>query len=219
MVVRFQDQNGNGLVDPEDYYLDFEISTEDQYFAVYQHLPNEGWTTLDERQDPNIKVNEINNLRAYAYNDGGTIELYLNGNLVETLTVQPDSAYGTVGLVTGFAGMQAGFDNFNITLPPPAVDITGVYDIAGTNPDGSSYTGQATIVASNNGFDILWEYGNGSQTGTGRLSDRLFSARFTTPGSDVTGSATYFLEDNGSLSGSWRNDGESDYGTEILTPQ
>jgi hypothetical protein len=217
MVVRFQDQNGNGLVDPEDYYLDFEISTADQYFAVYQHLPGEGWSTLDERQDPNIKVDEINTLRAYAYDGGTKIDLYLNGNLVENVSVNPDSVYGTIGLVTGFAGMQAGFDNFSITLPPPAADISGQYDIQGTNPDGSTYTGQATIALSANGFDIVWAYGNGEQVGSGRLSDRLFSTRFYTQGSEVKGSATYFLEDDGSLTGKWRIDGETDFGSETLT--
>lgn len=219
LVLRFQDVNGNGLVDPEDYYLDYEISTADQSFYVYQHLPNgDGWTTLDQRTDENIKKDDINTLRAFAHDDGTKIDLYLNGTQVENLDVKSGSAYGTIGLVTGFAGMQAGFDNFNITLPAPAKDISGTYNIAGTNPDGSTYTGQATITASQNGFDVSWNYGNGTQTGNGRLSDYVFSARYATTGSDVVGSATYILQDDGSLKGTWRNDGESGVGSETLTP-
>ncbi len=219
MVLRFQDANGNGLVDPEDYYLDFEISTADQFFAVYQHLPNGGgWSTLDQRQEANIKSNDINTLRAVAHDDGTKIDLYLNGNEVENLDVKSGSAYGTIGLVTGFSGMQAGFDNFTIALPAPATDISGTYNLQGTNPDGSTYTGKVTIAKSQNGFDIAWEVGNGQQTGSGRLSDYVFSARYATVGSDVKGSATYILQSDGSLEGTWRNDGESGIGKETLTP-
>jgi len=218
LVLRFQDANGNGLVDPEDYFLDYEISAAEQHFYVYQHLPDGGgWSTLDERQDDTILKDDINTLRAFAHDDGTKIDLYLNGSLIENLDVKAGSAYGTIGLVTGFKGMQAGFDNFNITLQAPATDISGTYNVEGTNPDGSTYTGQAVIASSANGFDINWTFGNGTQVGSGRLSDYVFSARYSTTDSDVVGSATYLLQADGSLKGTWRNDGEEGVGNETLT--
>ncbi|GAB4581039.1 MAG: hypothetical protein Fur0022_37840 [Anaerolineales bacterium] len=218
MVLRFQDQNGNGLVDAEDYYLDFEISSANQYFAVYEHLPGRGWATLDERQDPTILA-DINTLNAYAYDLGHTIDVSINGVLVENISVPTEYAYGTVGLVVGFAGMRAGFDNFIIDLPPGDRDITGIYDLIGTNPDGSTYTGVVTIAPGNNGYDILWEFASGQQVGTGRLSRWLFSARYATVGNDVVGSITCLLKDNGSLECVWRNDFEEGMGTEVLIPR
>lgn len=216
MVLRFQDQNHNGYVDPEDYYLDFEISTGTKSIGVYQHVPNEGWKTLDQRTEGNI-MDGINTMRAYAYDNGKTIELYLNGAQVEVLTLTDKSFYGTVGLVVGYQGMQAGFDNFQITLPPPAADITGVYNAVGSNPDGSTFTGEAAIAASANGFDVQWNYGNGSQIGTGRLMDRLFSVRYQSPDGSATGNAVYYLNDDGSLDGIWWLDGEDGQGQETLT--
>jgi hypothetical protein len=118
MVLRFIDNNGDGWVDSDDYFLDFELSVYDQFFAVYEHTPDGTWSTLDQRQESNIKSgSQINTLRAYAYNGGTSIDLFLNGTQVETITVNSNFASGAVGLVVGFRAMQAGFDNFQITLP------------------------------------------------------------------------------------------------------
>lgn len=118
MVLRFQDANDNGLVDSEDYYLDFELSVFDKFFAVYEHAANGSWSTLDQRTEDNIAGGkQINTLRANSYNGGAKIDLYLNGNNVETITLDSGSSSGSVGLAVGFRNMQAGFDNFSITLP------------------------------------------------------------------------------------------------------
>ncbi len=118
MVLRFIDQNDDGYVDPEDYFVDFELSVYNQYFAVFEHTTDGQWNALDQRQENNINGGtNINTLRANSYNGGSTIDLYLNGNQVETVTPSAGATSGTVGLVVGFRAMQAGFDNFQITLP------------------------------------------------------------------------------------------------------
>jgi hypothetical protein len=118
MALRFIDNNGNGYVDSDDYFLDFELSVYDQFFAVYEHGTDGQWRTLDQRQESNIKSgSQINNLRAHSYNGGTSLDLYLNGTQVETITLSESYTTGYVGLVVGFRAMQAGFDNFQITLP------------------------------------------------------------------------------------------------------
>lgn len=118
MVLRFQDVNNNGLVDKDDYYLDFELSVFDKFFAVYEHLAGGTWKTLDQRTEDNIAGGkQINTLRANSTEGGTKVALYLNGVNVETVTLDSASSSGTVGLAVGFRNMQAGFDNFSITLP------------------------------------------------------------------------------------------------------
>lgn len=118
MLLRFQDANGDGYVNTEDYYLDFELSIYNQFFAVYEHNTDGKWSTLDQRTETNIASGtQINTLRANSYAGGTKIDLYLNGTQVETVTVDPSHSSGAVGLVVGFRAMQAGFDNFSITLP------------------------------------------------------------------------------------------------------
>ena len=121
MVLRFQDANNNGLVDKEDYFLDFELSIYDQSFYVFEHLAGAGITdfpALDSRTETNIASGtQVNTLRAVSTNGGVNVDLYLNGTGVETITLDQATSSGTVGLVVGFRNMQAGFDNFQITLP------------------------------------------------------------------------------------------------------
>jgi hypothetical protein len=142
--------------------------------------------------------------------------LFVNGNQVQTITNETATSYGTIGLGVGFAGMQAAFDNFRITLPPPSADISGVYDLVGTNPDGSNYTGEVTIAPSEQGYAVEWTVQGGSQVGDGRLADRLFRVRYSTVGSDVTGTVTFVLQEDGSLEGIWKMDFQEGTGTEVM---
>lgn len=114
MVLRFVDENGDGLVDPEDYYLDFELSIYDQYFVIWEHMDG-GWTTVANSFEGSIKPGKnVNTLRAVAA--GNEMDLYVNGNWVNGVTGVPFLA-GTVGLVVGGRAIQAGFDDFSIEIP------------------------------------------------------------------------------------------------------
>jgi hypothetical protein len=116
MVLRFVDNNGNGLVDSDDYYLDFELSIYDKYFIIWEHNTDGKWYVIDQKTDDSILAGrKVNNLRAVASNDGSDIDIYLNGSWVDGVTGIPFKE-GTVGLVVGGRAMQAAFDNFSFQV-------------------------------------------------------------------------------------------------------
>ncbi len=117
MVLRFVDFDNNGLVDPGDYYLDFELSIYDQYFVSWEHMPNGGWTRVFDAFDSNIRGGgKVNTLRAVAQNGGADIDFYINGGYANGVTGVPYTE-GTVGLLVGGRALQVAFDNFDITVP------------------------------------------------------------------------------------------------------
>jgi S1-C subfamily serine protease len=116
MVLRFVDNNGNGLVDSDDYYLDFELSIYDKYFVIWEHRTDGKWYVIDQKTDGSILPGrKANNLRAVASNGGADVDIYLNGNWVDGVTGIPYKE-GTVGLVVGGRAMQAAFDNFSFQV-------------------------------------------------------------------------------------------------------
>ena len=117
LVLRFVDFDNNGLVDPGDYYLDFELSIYNQYFVVWEHMPNGGWTRVFDTFDSNIRGGgKVNTLRAVTTNSGADVDFYINGGYANGVVGVPYTE-GTVGLVVGGRALQVAFDNFNITLP------------------------------------------------------------------------------------------------------
>jgi hypothetical protein len=92
------------------------------------------------------------------------------------------------------------------------------YDVAGTNVDGSSYSGTATVdVISDATFTIRWSIGGSVYTGFGmRLNDTL-AATYTLNGKP--GLVMYKVEENGALDGLWAIRGQKGDGTERLTPR
>jgi hypothetical protein len=92
------------------------------------------------------------------------------------------------------------------------------YDVVGTNPNGSKYTGTVTIeVISDTTFTIRWDIGNSVFKGFGmRMNDSL-AATYVIGGDP--GLIIYKVEDGGVLSGLWSVRGHNGSGTERLTPQ
>jgi hypothetical protein len=114
MVLRFIDQNSDGLVDPADYYLDFEINVYTLEYAIWEHTTDNQWNLVGEGPSNAVQGSRnSNNLRAISYNGGANIDLYVNGVNVNTVNVP--YADGTVGLSVGFRGVQVGFDDFTIS--------------------------------------------------------------------------------------------------------
>ena len=113
MVLRFVDNNGNGLVDSDDYYLDFEYSAFDGYYYVWEHRSDGKWYIIDQNYSKSIVLySTVNHLKAVASNGGADIDIYANGdNWVTGITGIPFTE-GTVGLVIGGRALQAAFDNF-----------------------------------------------------------------------------------------------------------
>jgi hypothetical protein len=48
-----------------------------------------------------------------------------------------------------------------------AADPTGSYDVQGTNPDGSTYSGTATVTRTGQTYKVVWDVGGDTFTGTG----------------------------------------------------
>ena len=94
-----------------------------------------------------------------------------------------------------------------------AADISGVYRVTGTNPDGQPYRGTLTIEAQGEVYRLVWEVGSTSIEGVGLLRGTVFSAGWD------CGVVTYQVLEDGRLEGIWALCGGSSVGTEQAVPQ
>ncbi|MDX8483137.1 hypothetical protein RFN28_32495 [Mesorhizobium sp. VK24D] len=104
------------------------------------------------------------------------------------------------------------------SMPAAAQSIGGTYTVSGTNFDGSSYGGEATItLTSETTCTIHWETGGSTSDGICMRNDNAFSAGYVM-GKEI-GLVVYKVEDDGSLHGLWTIAGKDGNGTETLTPK
>ena len=104
------------------------------------------------------------------------------------------------------------------SMPAAAQSIGGTYTVSGTNFDGSSYGGEATItLTSETTCTIHWETGGSNSDGICMRNDNAFSAGYVM-GKEI-GLVVYKMDDNGSLHGLWTMAGKDGNGTETLTPK
>lgn len=59
-----------------------------------------------------------------------------------------------------------------------AADPTGVWQISGTSPGGSTYHGTATVQANGQTYSVTWRVGNSSYAGVGILSGNAFATYY-----------------------------------------
>ena len=86
----------------------------------------------------------------------------------------------------------------------------GVYRVAGSNPNGSTYKGTVKITHKERSkYTFAWKIGPSSYAGTGELKDNVMTVKW---GTDSP--AIYKVEPDGTLNGTWAKG----KGTEILTP-
>ncbi|WP_417409929.1 hypothetical protein [Hoeflea sp.] len=94
----------------------------------------------------------------------------------------------------------------------------GTYTVEGTNLDGSSYGGTATIeLSSETTCHIHWSTGTESD-GICMLYDNAFAAGYVFE-TGAVGLVVYEVMEDGTLEGVWTIDGQSGSGTERLIPQ
>ncbi len=94
----------------------------------------------------------------------------------------------------------------------------GTYTVEGTNLDGSSYGGTATItLSSDTTCHIHWATGTESD-GICMLYGNAFAAGYVFTNGGV-GLVVYEVMEDGSLEGAWTIDGVSGSGTERLIPE
>lgn len=111
-----------------------------------------------------------------------------------------------LGLVVGMAAGTAAW-----------ADLSGTYDVAGTNPAGAAYAGTAEIAQTPEACVIVWATAEGTSEGVCMVDgDRLAAAYVI---GDALGLLIYTVGEDGTLSGTWSMAGQAAAGTEILTPQ
>lgn len=94
----------------------------------------------------------------------------------------------------------------------------GTYDVEGTNLDGSTYGGTATIaLTSETTCSIEWSTGSTTSSGICMLYDNAFAAAYVL--GDAVGLVVYEVKSDGTLHGAWTISGKDGSGTEVLTPQ
>ena len=99
------------------------------------------------------------------------------------------------------------------STPVPSVRLAGTYRLEGVNPDGTRYSGTATIVPSTDRLLVTWYVANRVYSGAGISSGQVLTI-YWTDGIGRTGVMVYYLGADGVLTGSWA-DGK---GTETWIP-
>ncbi|MGX9966964.1 hypothetical protein ACVFYP_26815 [Roseomonas sp. F4] len=101
---------------------------------------------------------------------------------------------------------------------PAQAQRAGLYDVTGTNLDGSTYAGLAQIqTAGLSSFAIRWRIGNETVEGVGFVSGRTAAVAYGLQ--QRPGLGIYTLNADGSLDGEWTIVGANAKGTERLVPR
>ena len=96
--------------------------------------------------------------------------------------------------------------------------LASTYDEVGTNPNGSKYTGTATIqILSDTTFAIQWTVSNSTFSGFGMRMDDSLAATYTINGQPRL--MIYKVGAGGVLNGLWSIRGQNGSGTDRLTPR
>ena len=94
----------------------------------------------------------------------------------------------------------------------------GQYRITGSNPGGAGkYSGNVTVTANNNVYEVVWRIGNSRYTGVGIFTNSNFSVAYY--GANLTGVAVYQEQSDGIWNGVWAVKGSGRLGTEVWTPK
>lgn len=97
-----------------------------------------------------------------------------------------------------------------------AQDYSGRYTVAGTNLDGSPYSGEAVItLTSEFTCEIVWTTGSTTSTGICMRNGNAFAAGYELNG--AVGLVVYEIQPDGTLNGAWTVAGLNAVGTEVLT--
>ena len=101
---------------------------------------------------------------------------------------------------------------------PAAAQRSGLYDVTGTNLDGSPYTGVAQIQAVGlSSFAIVWEIRGQVVEGVGFASGRTIAVAYGM--SQRPGIGIYTLNPDGSMDGEWTIIGAPANATERMVPR
>jgi len=128
-------------------------------------------------------------------------------------TAAPATPLRSALLVPALAlGLAAGLS------APAQAQRNGTYDVNGTNPDGSPYSGTLTIQQVGlSSWRVRWQLGQAQVDGYGMSMGTIFSVGFVL--GDRPGMSIYEVAPDGGMSGQWTLVGSSAIGSENLTPR
>lgn len=124
VLLRFDDQNGDQLLDREDYYLDFAFNAFENQWSIFVHVPNEvnPWYRVKSGPAGLRAQNAPNKLEITTSNGGRIIDIFLNDKRLAKLTadhpepgeilVDPWAESGAVGFTATGRRVQGRYDNF-----------------------------------------------------------------------------------------------------------
>lgn len=119
---------------------------------------------------------------------------------------------------TLFALLIAGGLAAPALAPRAQAQQAGLYDVTGTNLDGTPYTGVAQIrTAGLTSFAIRWVIGSAAIDGFGFASGRTISVAYGL--ANRPGIGIYTLNPDGSMDGEWTIIGATQNGRERLVPR
>jgi hypothetical protein len=98
-----------------------------------------------------------------------------------------------------------------ITPTDARSSLGGTYQVNGTNPDGSAYTGTFELIQQGDVWQIIWDIAGNTFDGVGITTGDLFAAAY---GGDGCGVGLYEATSDNSLSGIWAVWGLQQMGTE-----
>jgi len=91
------------------------------------------------------------------------------------------------------------------------VYLPGIYQVAGTNPDGTKYTGTVTVTRTRATYRIVWKIGRRVWRGTALRTGKVLSVGYN------GGVAVYRIVDSKRFEGEWAPHGGAKTGREIWT--
>jgi hypothetical protein len=124
VLLRFDDQNGDMMLDREDYYLDIAFNAFENEWSIFVHIPDEvnPWFRVKSGPAGLRARNAPNKLEVTASNNGRIIDIFLNDSRLTKLTAdapQPGETLieewaesGAVGFTATGRRVQARYDNF-----------------------------------------------------------------------------------------------------------
>jgi hypothetical protein len=104
----------------------------------------------------------------------------------------------------------------SVPAPPPP-NISGKYNIVGTNPSGTIYRGQLEVIKHGDVYQFRWNAGN-QYDGVGVQNGKVVAVAFASGANGKgCGVVDYDIASDGSLDGKWGYWGTNESGTETAT--
>lgn len=117
----------------------------------------------------------------------------------------------------GASAGGAGNASSSTTAPLPVANISGKYNITGTNPNGAVYKGTLDVIAHGDVYQFRWNAGS-QYDGVGIVNGDVTAVSFTSgENGEGCGVVDYVIQSDGTLDGKWGYWGVNEGGTERAT--